>query len=148
MLDVPDLLARMHGRKVYFDTNIFIYVLNNTPGFAQPCLQLLEACAAGRIAGLTGELTLAELLVKPLQLNDAAAVAAVRDLLIDDGAIALVGHDRAAFERAALHRARHGLKLPDALQLATAQLAGAACLVSNDRKFPTLPDIESVSLLG
>lgn len=147
MLDVPSLLARMAGRKVYFDTNIFIYVLNNTPGLAGPCLRLLEACASGHIAGLTGELTLAELLVKPLQLNDAAAVASVRELLIDDGAISLVGHDRTAFERAALHRARHGLKLPDALQLATAQLAGAACLVSNDRKFPTLPGIESVSLL-
>jgi predicted nucleic acid-binding protein len=148
VLDVPGLLSRLQGSKVYFDTNVFIYVLNNTPVLAPPCVQLLDACAAGQIIGLTGELTLAELLVKPFQAHDVAAIAAVRDLLIDDGAISLVGHDRVAFERAALYRARYGLKLPDALQLATAQQAGAVCLISNDRKFPTLPDIESVSLSG
>lgn len=148
MLDVLALVDRMRGCKVYFDTNIFIYLLNDTPELARPCLALLEACAAGHIIGLTGELTLAELLVKPLQCHDAAAVAAVRELLIEDGAIALVAHDRAAFERAALYRARHGLKMPDALHLATAQCAGAVCLVSNDHKFPSLAGMESVGLKG
>lgn len=148
MLDVPGLLARLRGCKVYFDTNIFIYVLNNTPGYAEPCLALLQACADRRLIGLTGDVTLAELLVKPLQVNDAAAVAAVRDLLIEDGAIALVNHDRAAFEEAARLRARHGLKMVDALQLATARQAGAACMISNDRQFPALPEIECLSLVG
>ncbi|MDZ7592793.1 MAG: type II toxin-antitoxin system VapC family toxin [Rubrivivax sp.] len=148
MLDVPSLLARLEGRRVYLDTNIFIYVLNDTPGFAAPSLMLLQACAERRIVGLTGDVTLAELLVKPLQTNDAAAVAAVKELLVHDGAITLVGHDRAAFERAAQHRARHGLKMVDALQLATAELADARCLISNDRQFPPLPDIECLSLAG
>ena len=148
MLDVPSLLARLQSRKVYFDTNIFIYVLNNTAGFAAPSLMLLEACAARQIVGVTGDVTLAELLVRPLQVSDAAAVAAVKELLVDDGAVELVRHDRAAFERAAQHRARHGLKMVDALQLATAQLAGACCLISNDRHFPQLPDIECLCLTG
>ena len=148
MLDVPGLLARLHGCKVYFDTNIFVYVLNNTPVYAEPCLNLLQACADRRLMGLTGDVTLAELLVKPLQVNDAAAVAAVRDLLIDDGAIGLVSHDRAAFEGAAQLRARHGLKMVDALQLATARQAGAVCLISNDRQFPALPGMECLNLRG
>lgn len=146
MLDVPALLARLPGRKVYLDTNVFIYLLNGTPGFAEPCLALLQACAQGLIQGLTGDLTLAELLVQPLRRNDAAAVAAVRELLVEDGAITLLSHDRTAFEHAAALRARHGLKLPDALQLATALQAGAVCLISNDRQFPALPDINCISL--
>lgn len=148
MLDVPRFLGRMHGRRVYIDTNIFIYLLNHSPGWAAPSLALLEACAARQIEGISGDVTLAELLVRPLQANDAAAVAAVKDLLLHDGAISLVSHDRAAFERAAQLRARHGLKMVDALQLATAQGAGAACLVSNDRQFPLLADIECVNLGG
>lgn len=148
VLDVRSLLDRLRGGRVYFDTNIFIYVLNDTPTWAAPSLMLLEACATRQIAGLTGDVTLAELLVKPLQDNDAAAVAAVKELLVDDGAIQLVSHDRTAFERAARHRARYGLKMVDALQLATAQGAGARCLISNDRQFPPLPDIETVSLAG
>lgn len=144
--DVKGLLARFRGRKVYFDTNLFIYVLNGTPGFSAVGVQWLDACAQGVIQGITGDLTLAELLVQPLRLNDAAAVAAVRALLIDDGAITLLGHDRATFESAATLRARHGLKMPDALQLATALQAGAACLVSNDQQFPALAEIECVTL--
>ncbi|MDP2366793.1 type II toxin-antitoxin system VapC family toxin [Rhodoferax sp.] len=88
-------------------------------------------------------MTLAELLVKPLQSNDAIAVAAVRELLVADGAITLVSHSRRCFERAADLRARHGLKT---LQLATAVEAGARCLVSNDRQFPQISGIECVSL--
>jgi predicted nucleic acid-binding protein len=91
---------------------------------------------------------LAELLVLPLRQNNAAAVAAVRELLIDDGAITLLPHDRATFERAAALRAQHGLKMPDALQLATALQAGAACLVSNDRRFAGVDGMECVSLVG
>ena len=68
--------------------------------------------------------------------------------MLHHGAITLVSHDRAAFERAALRRARHGLKMVDALQLATAQGAGARCLVSNDRQLPPLPDIECLNLAG
>lgn len=148
MLDVPGLLARWRGCKVYLDTNIFIYVLNNTPVYAEPCLALLQACADRQLMGLTGDVTLAELLVKPLQANDAAAVAAVRDLLMEDGAIALLNHDRTTFEEAARLRAKHGLKMVDALHLATARQAGAVCLISNDRQFPVLSDIECLSLVG
>ena len=144
--DLSGLLARFRGRKVYFDTNLFIYVLNGTPGLSAAGVQWLDACAQGAIQGVTGDLTLAELLVQPLRLNDAGAVAAVRALLVEAGVITLMSHDRAAFERAAALRARHGLKMPDALQLATALQAGAACLVSNDRQFPVLPEIECVSL--
>jgi predicted nucleic acid-binding protein len=148
MLDVPSAIVRMRGARVYIDTNIFIYVLNNTPVWAAPSLALLEACATRQIEGITGDVTLAELLVRPLQANDATAVAAVRDLLLHDGAISVVSHDRAAFELAAHHRARHGLKIVDSLQLATAQGAGASWLISNDRQFPKLGDIECINLAG
>jgi hypothetical protein len=38
--------------------------------------------------------------------------------------------------------------MPDALQMATALQAGAACLVSNDRRFPGVDGMECVSLAG
>jgi predicted nucleic acid-binding protein len=146
MLDVAALVARVRGNKVYLDTNIFIYVLNDTPNLAQPCLALLQACADRQVLGLTGDATLAELLVKPLQHNNAAAVAAVRALLVEDGAITLLSHDRHCFERAAHLRAAHGLKMVDALHLATAMQAGAACFITNDQRFPTLATVECLSL--
>lgn len=139
------LLKRYAGRRVYLDTNVFIYVLNGAPGLAEPSVALLEACCRGELLGATGDLTLAELLVQPLRLNDAAATAAVRELLLDSGAVSLLGHDRACFERAATLRARHGLKMPDALHLATALGSGAACFVSNDRQLPRVEGIDVVA---
>jgi predicted nucleic acid-binding protein len=148
MLDVPALSQRHAGATVYLDTNVFIHLLNQTPGLSGPCLQLLDACAQGEIRGVTGDLTLAELLVQPLRRNDARAVATVRELLIDDGAVTLLPHDRSCFERAAALRAQHGLKMPDALHLATALQAGAGCFVSNDPQLGRLDGLEFASLSG
>lgn len=139
------LVARHAGRRVYLDANIFIYVLNGAPGLAEPSVALLDACCRGEVQGVTGDLTLAELLVHPLRLNDAAATAAVREMLQESGAVTLVGHDRACFERAAALRARHGLKMPDALHLATALGSGAACFVSNDHQLPQVEGLEIVN---
>ncbi len=146
MLNARALLVKQAGKRVYFDTNIFIYLLGNNVLYAPLCLQLLQACSDREILGFSGDVTLAELLVKPLQSNDAKAVAAVRELLTEDGAITLVSHTRKAFERAAEMRARHGLKMVDALQLATALETGASCFVSNDRDFPPISAIECVRL--
>ena len=146
MLDVNALLVRHAGQPVYFDTNIFIYVLGNNPRYAPLSLQLLQACADGILVGLTGDASLAELLVKPLQTNDAKGVAIVHELLQGDGAVTLVSHTRTAFERTAQLRAAHGLKMVDALQLATAIEVGAVCMVSNDRQFPQGLGIECLTL--
>ena len=146
MLDVAALLARRGGQRVYFDTNIFIYLLGNNLRYAAQCQQLLQASADRQILGLSGDVTLAELLVKPLQTNDAQSVAAVRQLLADDAIVTLISHSRKSFQGAALMRAKHGLKMVDALQLATAVEAGASCFVSNDRQFPVLPNLECVGL--
>ena len=145
-LDLVQVLQRFEGQSIYFDTNVFIYVLGASADHAAVCTALLQACAERRLHGLTGDVTLAELLVRPLQLNDAAAVASVRELLFDSGCVTVCSHSRTAFERAAALRAAHGLKLVDALQLATAVEAGAACLISNDRQFPAVAGIECLSL--
>lgn len=139
-------LARHRGHKVYFDTNVFVYVLNAASLMSAVAVEWLDASLHGDIMGLTGELTLAELLVQPLRVNDAAAVAAVRDMVLESRAVALLPHDRTCFEKAAILRARHGLKMPDALHLATALGAGAACFVTNDRRLPSLEGLEVVSL--
>ncbi len=78
MLNVAALLEHCAGQALYFDPNIFIYLLGNNPRYAEQCLQLLQACADGTVVGLSGDVTLAELLVKPLQTNDAKGVAAVQ----------------------------------------------------------------------
>ena len=77
MPGITDVVARHAGRHVYLDTNLFIYVLNGAPGVAEQCVGLLDACCRDEVHGVTGDLTLAELLVQPLIQNDVAAVRAM-----------------------------------------------------------------------
>ncbi len=44
-------------------------------------------------------------------------------------------------EEAARLRALHGVKTPDAIQFATAKLAGASWFLTNDGSLPSLPGI-------
>jgi predicted nucleic acid-binding protein len=44
-------------------------------------------------------------------------------------------------EEAARLRASHGIKTPDAIQLATAKAAGATWFLTNDGDLPSLPGI-------
>ena len=145
-MDTGAVLRRFARRRVYFDANVFIFVLTHHERYGELCSELLQACADGEIFGLSGHATLAELLVKPLRDNDARTVFQVHEILGEDCGITLVEHNKACFEQAAALRARHKLKWVDALHLATAIHAGAACFVSHDFQFPQMPEIECLTL--
>ena len=44
-------IARRQGSRVYFDTNIFIYVLDNIAGLADVCVPFFKAIEAHDIFG-------------------------------------------------------------------------------------------------
>jgi predicted nucleic acid-binding protein len=146
MLQVDSWLSAHRHQRVYFDANVFIYVLTRHERHGLTCLRLLQACAEQAVVGMTGHATLAGLLVKPLRLNDALGVADVRQLVSEDSGVQLLDHSGICFEQAAQLRARHNLKMIDALHLATAIHAGASSFVSNDFQFPPVPGLECVRL--
>jgi len=79
----------------------------------------------------------AEILVRPAR-RGAATVARV-DAALDALAIAVADADRTIARRAAMLRARHqGLRLPDALVIATAVELDADHLLTTDQRWKTL----------
>lgn len=64
---IAKILARHQASRVYFDTNCFIYVVEGIERYRAVLEPLMNAVAAGEITGVTGEITLAEVLVKPLR---------------------------------------------------------------------------------
>ena len=137
---------RLLGKRVYFDTNIFIYILENHPEFGETCLSVVQSGADKELDGYSGDLVLAELLVKPLKDNNARAVKAVKDLFTEDTKIELLPHTRSAFITAAHLRANHKIKLPDALHLATAIENHIEIFLTNDRDIPLIPEITVLTL--
>jgi predicted nucleic acid-binding protein len=74
-------LTAISGKKVYLDTNLFIYALEAVEPWFAVTVELLSSIDVGYATALTSEFTLAECLVKPYRLNRMPIVKAYEDLL-------------------------------------------------------------------
>ena len=133
-LNLAQTLARMQGKRVYFGTNILIYVLDNTAGYVDACLPFLQAVAQQSIIGCTGDITSAELLVKPMRSNDLLAIEAIEALLGENGYFESIAHTKPVLELAAYIRATQGLKMVDAIHTASAIKGGCSFMLTHDRQ--------------
>ncbi|WP_181708005.1 PIN domain-containing protein [Chthonobacter rhizosphaerae] len=125
---------------VYFDTNVFILAYEGAGKTSAPARRLLAAVETGAIAAATSAVTLAETLAGAFKAADRDLADLYRTILADGPGFTLQPIDLAVLERAALLRAAYdGLKLPDAIHLATALCHGCTHLATADRRLP-VPD--------
>jgi predicted nucleic acid-binding protein len=108
---------------------------------------LFAAAARGDFALVTSTVTITEVLVHPLRSGRLELVEAYRDILLGSVGMTAVPVSAEIAELAARIRAKHNVRTPDALHLATALHSGAAVFVTNDRALPQLSGLE-VLLLG
>ncbi len=127
-------LSSMQGNRVYFDTNMFIYFLEGDETHSEKCLPFFQAVEDGNIIGVSGELAIAELLVKPLSRNDTFGVEKVRSLFDNTGFFKALPHNREILEFAAYIRATEKLSMIDAVHLATAIKTKCTHIITNDEK--------------
>ncbi len=120
------------GSKVFVDTAPFIYLLESNPLLADQFVGLFEAAAQGALSIALSTVTLAEVLTGPYKAGQTALAKRFEKALCQYEVVA-VSIPIAAL--AAQLRAKHRLKLPDALQLATALEIGVAAFVTHDRDF-------------
>ncbi|WP_396269605.1 type II toxin-antitoxin system VapC family toxin [Ideonella sp.] len=120
------------GSTVLVDTAPWIYLLQDHPDFAPRFAGLFEAAEAGTLRLALTPITLAEVLSGPHKAGQTALAARYEQALTQ---FEWVNLSPAIANLAAQLRARYGLKLPDALQLAAALDIGAAALVTHDRDF-------------
>ena len=123
------------GGRVYLDANVVIYAVEGFADVAAQVQALLAALDAAEIVAVTSELTLAEVLVKPLREQNRAARQAYETFLTPTPVLQTVPISRDVLEAAARLRATTRLKLPDAIHLATARLGGCDSFLTNDDLF-------------
>lgn len=126
------------GQRVYLDSNIVIYTVEGFADSADQIQSLLKAMNTGEIVAVTSELTLAETLVKPLKDQSLAIQQAYRTFLTPTIALEVIPISRKILEDAAQLRATSKLKLPDAIQLATALREQCDSFLTNDDGFKSL----------
>ncbi len=135
---VVDWAALPDGALVLVDSAPLIYHFEDNAQFARRFVSLFEAAAAGRVCIAITTITLAEVLTGPYKHG--------RDALAKQMEAALMEYEihplsaSIAIEAARL-RQRYRLRLPDAIQLATALEINAFALVSHDRDFSSVQDI-------
>jgi predicted nucleic acid-binding protein len=141
---------------VYLDANPFIYALEGAPAISAPIKTLFEALRAWPGAGITSELTLAEVLAPSKGRKRTPLLKrAYLDLMVWSRFIDLQLISRGVlYETVNLRatRATAKLKLPDAIHLATAIRGQCRFFLSGDKSIPVprgmaraKPDMSSVA---
>jgi predicted nucleic acid-binding protein len=120
------------GATVLVDTAPWIYLLEDHAEFAPRFLGLFEAAERGQIQLALSTVTLAEVLTGPFKAGQTALAKRYETAL---GAYQVVPLSAAVASLAVQLRVQYRLKLPDAVQLASALEIGASALVTHDRDF-------------
>jgi len=125
------------GATVLVDTAPWIYILEDHPVWASQFVGLFEAAERGRLQLALTTVTLAEVLAGPFKAKQTALAKRYEKAL---GRYHVVPLSAQVAVMAAQLRVQYRLKLPDAVQLASALDIGAAALVTHDRDFSKVQD--------
>ncbi len=131
---------------IALDSSIFIYHLEDHPRYAPLTEIIFNALEKGTNEGITSYLTLVEILTKPKAdgLSEVAHDYEFYLTTFPNLTFYEIGLEIA--RKAAELRATERIKAPDAVQLATAILYGAAAFLTNDRIFERVKEIEVLIL--
>ena len=116
--------------RVFWDSNLFIYLFENNPKYAQTVEDLRRRMLERGDELLTSSLTLGEILVKPTAQGDTALCDQYQEILNRFSSI--IPFNQNVARRYAQVRSRTSIKGPDAIQLACAGEAGVDLFVTND----------------
>jgi predicted nucleic acid-binding protein len=129
------------GDLVVVDSAPLIYLLDDHPIFAPVFEGLFVLQAQGAIQIAISTIAMAEVLAGPFK-HQQDVLAKRYEKALSNFDVVPVSQDIAV--TAARIRASTGLRLPDALQAATALEAGAVALVTHDRDFSRLADLRVI----
>lgn len=120
---------------MYLDANVFIAAFENVGAHSDHAWWILRAIEDGEVAGMTSEITLAEILVKPLETGASDLASGYEKMVTSTERFAVLPVTREILVRAAGVRARrNSVKLPDAIHIATAQAFSCGFFVSDDSR--------------
>jgi len=118
--------------RVFWDTNLFIYLFEDYGGLSKSVAQLRSKMLGRGDQLLTSTLTLGEILVKPAEKGDTELCTRYENAI--SIAAIMISFDLKAARIYAELRTQRSLKAPDAIQLACAASATVDLFVTNDER--------------
>ena len=118
--------------RIFWDTNLFIYLLEDYGKFSKIVEDLRRNMLARGDQLLTSALTLGEILVKPVEKGDSDLLQRYEEAITQ--AASLLSFDWKAARLYASIRRDRSLRPPDVVQLACAASAHVDLFITNDRR--------------
>jgi predicted nucleic acid-binding protein len=141
---VPNFDA-LNDKRVYLDTNVIIYSAEGFESHALLLKEFFQRMESGSFQGLTSEMTLMEVLVRPIRDGNAQLIDYYERMLGSDSSVEVFPIERRILRRAATIRAEADIKPIDAIHVATAQETNCHFFISDDRGL-NAPSIRKISL--
>ena len=128
--------------RLALDTMCFIYHFEANPDYLPFTSTLFTLIEKGEIEAITSTVTLAEVLVKPFEQGNRAAVEDYRYALTNFPNLELREVSAEIAAKAAQIKAQYSLRLPDAIQVSTGMAHDAQAFVTNDLYLKRIQDME------
>ena len=133
--------------RIALDTSIFIYHFEAHALYHPLTEEIFRGVESGVWKAVTSTITLIELTVQPYQLHRPDIAQKYEALLANFPNLTIQDIHRDVARQAAQIRAQYGLRVPDAIQVATGLYAGAEAFVSNDMHFKPLAQLTNILIL-
>lgn len=133
--------------KVFLDTSPVVYYVEAVPAFAEVAKGIFTLIGEGQIQGVVSPVTLAECITLPVQMGQLELRQRFTDLLTATEGILLINIDAGIAQEAAELRIRYTLKLPDALQVATAIAANCEVFLTNDMALKRVKELRILTIV-
>ncbi len=134
-------LKHLRGKRVYFDANIFIYLLEGHREFWSQIFIIEQLLLNGHMEVVTSDLTYTEILPLPARMGDERAMQRIVTYL---SAFETLPITREITIHAGILRGETGMKSPDALHVAAALHGQCQTLITNDAGLKTPKQLDKV----
>ena len=132
--------------RIYWDTMLFIYLLEGHPGYSERVQQLLERAYRRDDSLYTSYLALGELMAGTEKSNQVQKASAIHSSLEEMG-FSFLSFDRGAVAPFGRLRAREKLKIADSIHLACAASAGIDLFLTGDKQLMRL-DVPGIQFIA
>lgn len=128
------------------DSMVFVYHFEANEEFGPAVGRLLQAAEAGRCRLVCSILTLLEILVVPKRTGQEELCRRYREVFQSFPNLTVLALETQIAEIASDLRARHSVRTPDAIHIATAIRAGAAAFISEDGRLSGVQEVPILRL--
>lgn len=139
-------INKLRGSRVYFDVNPIIYFIEQNTQFTEAVTPIFEMIGDGLILAFTSELSLTEVLIKPIRDNRIQVVQSHKELLLDPELFTLISPNQDTFLFAAELGGKSSMRTPDAIHMACAIESKCKYFLTNDKGIKSTGDVSAAQI--